>query len=127
MLGLSYLYYPWGFLVQIIALVHFVRRRPETYWFYIILFGGFLGAAVYIFAEVIPDAAVLRGAFQSFGRWSRIPAIETQILDNPSAGNYEELGEFCLEREEYARSRGGLSTAITVLSASAGTHCHRTE
>ena len=43
MFGLSYLFYPWGFLVQILAIVHFVRRRPENYWFFIILFGGFLG------------------------------------------------------------------------------------
>ena len=48
MFGLSHLFYPWGFLVQIFAIVHFVRRRPENYWFYIIFFGGFLGAGVYI-------------------------------------------------------------------------------
>jgi len=116
MLGLSYLYYPWGFLVQIIALVHFVRRRPETYWFYIILFGGFLGAAVYIFAEVIPDAAVLRGAFQSFGRRSRIQAIETQILDNPSAGNYEELGELYMEDGKLQPARAAFDKAIAARS-----------
>jgi len=45
MFGLRNLFYPWGFLVQIVALVHFVRRRPDGYWLYIILFGGFLGAA----------------------------------------------------------------------------------
>ena len=127
MFGLSYLYYPWGFLVQIIALVHFVRRRPETYWFYIILFGGFLGAAVYIFAEVIPDAAVLRGAFQSFGRRSRIQAIETQILDNPSAGNYEELGELCFEQKEYSKARDGFSKAIALRSDSPYTFYHRAQ
>jgi len=127
MLGLSYLYYPWGFLVQIIALVHFVRRRPETYWFYIILFGGFLGAAVYIVAEVIPDAALLRGAFQGFGRRSRIQAIETQILDNPSAGNYEELGELCFEQKEYSRARDGFSKAIALRSDSPYTFYHRAQ
>src|SRR5258708_33137656 len=46
MFGLSYLFYPWGFIVQGLAIVHFVRRRPENYWFYIIFFGGFLGASV---------------------------------------------------------------------------------
>jgi hypothetical protein len=55
MFGLSHLFYPWGFLVQIFAIVHFVRRRPENYWFYVIFFGGWLGAAVYIVAEMLPD------------------------------------------------------------------------
>ena len=55
MFGLSHLFYPWGFLVQIFAIVHFVRRRPENFWFYVIFFGGWLGGAVYIVAEVIPD------------------------------------------------------------------------
>jgi hypothetical protein len=32
MFGLRQLFYPWGFLVQIVALVHFARRRPEGYW-----------------------------------------------------------------------------------------------
>jgi hypothetical protein len=86
MFGLSYLFYPWGFIVQGLAIVHFVRRRPENYWFYIIFFGGFLGASVYIVAEVLPDLGLLRGVFQGFGRRSRIQKVETDILDNPSLG-----------------------------------------
>jgi len=31
--------------------------------------------------------------FQGFGRRSRIQKVETDILDNPSPANYEELGE----------------------------------
>ncbi len=77
--GLSYLFYPWGYIVQILAIVHFVRRRPETYWFFIIFFGGFLGASVYIVAEVLPDLGLLRGVFQGFGRRSRIQKVETDI------------------------------------------------
>ena len=84
MFGLSYLYYPWGFIVQILAIVHFVRRRPENYWFYIIFFGGFLGASVYILAEVLPDMTQLRGVWQGFGRRSRIQTLETQILEGPT-------------------------------------------
>jgi hypothetical protein len=36
--------FPWNFLLQGIAIVHFIRRRPDTYWLYIILIGGSLGA-----------------------------------------------------------------------------------
>jgi hypothetical protein len=38
----------WGFLLQGIAIVHFIRRRPDTYWLFIIFIGGWLGALVYI-------------------------------------------------------------------------------
>ena len=72
MFGLGHLFYPWGFLVQGLAIVHFIRRRPENYWFYVIFFLGPPGAAVYILAEVLPDLGLLRGFFQGFGRRSRI-------------------------------------------------------
>ena len=118
MFGLRQLFYPWGFLVQIVALVHFVRRRPDNYWLYIIFFGGFLGASAYIAVEVLPDAGLLRGVFQGFGRRSRIEALEIQIIDNPSAGNYEELGELCLEQKEYAKARDAFDKAIAARSDS---------
>ena len=118
MFGLRQLFYPWGFLVQIVALVHFARRRPESYWLYVILFGGFVGATAYIAVEVLPDAGLLRGVFQGFGRRSRIQALELQIIDNPSAGNYEELGELCLEQKQFARARDAFDKAIAARSDS---------
>ena len=112
MFGLRQLFYPWGFVVQAVALIHFARRRPEGYWLYVILFGGFVGATAYIVVEVLPDAGLLRGVFQGFGRRSRIQALEIQIIDNPSAGNYEELGELCLEQKQYAKAREAFDKAI---------------
>ena len=95
--ALFYLFYPWGFILQGIAIVHFIRRRPDTYWLWIILFGGGLGALVYIVMEVLPDAGLLRHSFQGFPRRKRIHELEAAILDNPSAGNYEELADLYLE------------------------------
>ena len=112
MFGLSYLFYPWGFVVQIFAIVHFIRRRPETYWLYIIFLGGFLGASAYIVAEVLPDMTLLRGVIQGFGRRSRVETLEAQILDNPSAGNYEELGELYMEEKKYGNAREAFDRAI---------------
>ncbi len=95
-----------------VAIVHFIRRRPDTYWLFIILFLGWIGAAVYIVAEVIPDAGLLRGSFQGFPRRRRIRELERAILDNPSAGNYEELGQLYLDDGDYARARGCYDRSI---------------
>ena len=127
MFGLSHLFYPWGFLVQIFAIVHFVRRRPENYWFYVIFFLGWLGAAVYIVAEVIPDLGLLRGVFQGFGRRSRIQKVETDILDNPSPANYEELGELYKDQGQYEKARDAFNRAITGRSDSIYTFYSRAQ
>jgi hypothetical protein len=99
------LIYPYGIVLQAIAIVHFVRRRPETYWIWIILMFGGVGALIYIFIEVIPDAGLLRGAFQVFPRRKRIKELEGLILDNPSIGNYEELGDLYLDDGQFAKAR----------------------
>jgi len=127
MFGLSHLFYPWGFLLQIFAIVHFVRRRPENYWFYVIFFLGWLGAAVYIVAEVIPDLGLLRGVFQGFGRRSRIQKVETDILDNPSPANYEELGELYKDQGQYEKARDAFNRAITGRSDSIYTFYSRAQ
>jgi hypothetical protein len=116
--GLSFLIYPWGLIVQGIALWHFVKRRPENYWLFIIIFGGVLGAGVYVVVQMVPDLGLLRGVFQGFGRRSRIQVLETQILDNPSAGNLEELAELCFEERKYGKAREALNRAIAARSDS---------
>src|ERR1700733_9465645 len=73
---ISHLFWPWGMFVQLAALVHFFRRRPEWYWFYVILIGGALGSVIYIFAEVVPDFDLARASIQRYGRGARISTGE---------------------------------------------------
>jgi hypothetical protein len=127
MFGLGHFFYPWGFLVQGLAIVHFIRRRPESYWFYVIFFLGPPGAAVYILAEVLPDLGLLRGVFQGFGRRSRIKIVETQILDNPSPANFEELGELYKDQGEFAKGREAFTHAIDARGASPYTFYSRAQ
>jgi hypothetical protein len=96
-----------------VAIVHFIRRRPDTYWLFIILIGGWLGALVYILVEVVPDAGLLTTSFQAFPRRRRIHELERAILDNPSAGNYEELGLLYLDDRNFARARACYDKAIS--------------
>ena len=99
------LFYPYGIVLQAIAIAHFARRRPDTYWLWIIIIGGGLGAAAYILLEVVPDAGLLRTSFQVFPRRRQIKQLQAAIIDNPSMGNYEELGDLYLEDGQFARAR----------------------
>lgn len=109
---LSHLFYPWGLLLQGFAIVHFIRRRPDMYWLFIILFLGPLGALVYIFVEVIPDAGLLRQSFKVFPRRKRIAALEMMVRDNPSAGNYEELADLYMDDGRLLLARAAFDKAI---------------
>jgi hypothetical protein len=95
----------WGLLLQAVALVHFIRRRPDFFWLFVILFFGWLGALVYIGVEMAPDASLLRQSFKVFPRRKRIRELEAAIRDNPSAGNYEELADLYFEEGNYVKAR----------------------
>jgi hypothetical protein len=102
----------WGILLRIVAIVHFIRRRPDYFWIWVILIHP-IGALVYILMEVIPDAGLLRGSFQVFPRRRRINELERIVMDNPSAGNYEELGLLYLDDGNFARARACYDKAIS--------------
>jgi hypothetical protein len=109
---LSHLFYPWGLILQGIAIVHFIRRRPDTFWIYVILFLGPIGALVYLFAEVFPDAGLLRGSFKIFPRRKRIGQLRDIVQVNPSSGNYEELGDLYMDDGKLELARSAFDKAI---------------
>lgn len=104
-MGFLSLLFPWGIALQAIALVHFIRHRPETIWLWVILFLGPVGAIVYLAVEVVPDFVTLRSLFDGFGRRTRIRHLEALVAENPSPGNYEELGDLYLDERRYAHAR----------------------
>jgi hypothetical protein len=102
----------WAILLRVVAIVHFIRRRPDFFWLWIILI-HWLGALVYIAVEVVPDAGLMRQSFKGFPRRKRIHELESAILDNPSAGNYEELADLYLEEAKFSRARECYDKAIS--------------
>jgi hypothetical protein len=112
-MGLIYSFYPWGLILYAVAIVHFIRRRPEGYWLWVILFLGPIGPLIYIVVEVIPDLGLLRDTFQAFPRRKRIRHLEAMITQNPSAGNLEELADLYLDERDYKRAREVYDRAIT--------------
>jgi hypothetical protein len=103
----------YGIVLQALAIMHFMKRRPDSFWLWIILMGGGVGALAYIVMEVVPDAGLLRGSFEVFPRRKRIKQLETEVIDNPSVGNYEELGDLYLDDKQYAKAREAFDRAIT--------------
>ena len=109
---LSHLFYPWGLLLQGLAIVHFIRRRPNMYWIYIILFLGAVGALIYLVVEALPDAGLVGQSFKVFPRRKRIGQLELAIRDNPSAGNWEELGNLYMDDGKLQMARTAFDKAI---------------
>ncbi len=112
-MGFFSLLFPWGVILQAMALIHFMRRRPDNVWLWIIIFFGPLGALVYIFMEVVPDLGLLRLQLDSYGRKKRIRHLEAVVLENPAAGNYEELADLLLDEGKFGRARECYDKAIT--------------
>ena len=112
---LIYLLFRWGFfglILEGLAIVHFIRRRPDTYWIFIILFLGPLGAIIYLVVEALPDIGLLGQSFKVFPRRKRIHELEAAIRDNPSAGNYEELGGLYMDDGDLVQARTAFDKAI---------------
>ena len=109
---LNHLFYPWSLLLQVFALIHFFRRRPDTYWLFIILFLGPLGALVYLGMEALPDVGLLGQSVKVFPRRKRIGEIEIAIRDNPAPGNFEELGHLYMDDGNFAKARAAFDRAI---------------
>jgi len=112
MRSLGFLLSPWGLILQAVAIIHFIRRRPDMYWLFIIIALGPLGALIYIFVEVLPDAGLLRQSLATFPRRNRIRHLQALVLDNPAAGNYEELADLYLDERNFSRARECYDKAI---------------
>jgi len=101
-----------GILLVLMALMHWVKKRPETYWLWVILFLGPVGSLIYLVVEALPD---IRDPdfFKVFPRRRRIRELEGIVTENPSAGNYEELGQLYLDEGKWQKARAAYDRAIS--------------
>src|SRR5258708_8301456 len=83
----------------VFALVHFIKyRRGSFIWLYVIIFLGPIGALVYIIVEVLPELRASPAIGGRFAKNKRVKYLQATVLDNPSAGNYEELADLYREQ-----------------------------
>ncbi len=97
---------PWylSALLQALMLVHFFRRRPEGYWFFVIVFLGPVGALVYFVMEVAPDLRMKPPWLARMERRRRRRWLEHLTGEAPSQEALQELGEIYAAEKEHARA-----------------------
>lgn len=105
-------FFGWGFIIQLIAIVHCVKRGRERFWIWIILFGGVVGALAYFITEGMPDWDDMKRSFRGPARRKRITTLRAYVRENPSAGNYEELGALLIEERKWREAREAFDRAI---------------
>jgi hypothetical protein len=113
---LRYLLYPLGLALEIVAIVHYFRTRPQMYWFYVIVFLGPLGAAFYLGVNAMPDFVANFQAFRGVPRQNRIRELEAKVEENPSAANFEELGDLYMDTGNLVQARAAFDKAIAARS-----------
>jgi hypothetical protein len=95
------------------------------YWIYIILFLGPLGATIYLLIVAFPDLIAFNPSFQGYSRRRRIAELEAITRQNPSAGNYEELGDRLMEEGNLEGARRAFDGAIATRTPSLDAYYRR--
>ena len=103
----------WGLLLEALAIIHFIRRRPDTWWLFVIIFLGPLGALIYLLIEAAPDLSFLsRQSARGFSRRKRIRELESLVQVNTAVGNFEELGDLYMDEGRLPQARAAFDRAI---------------
>jgi hypothetical protein len=101
-----------GLIIVAIALIDFIRRKPDNYWIFLIIFLGPIGSLIYILAEMLPSISANRGQVAWLERRRRISRLELESGQNPSAGNFEELGMLYLDAGNFAKAKWAYDQAL---------------
>jgi len=111
----SFFFSSWGlvlWLLWVVAIIHFIRHRPDMFWIFILIFGGWIGAIIYLAVEAWPTWRVNPEEFGWIARRRRLRKVKLDIIDNPSAANFDELGDLLLEDGDFAQAREIYSRSI---------------
>jgi hypothetical protein len=113
---LEFILYPLGLILEVVAIVHYFKTRPQMYWFYVIVFMGPLGSAIYLGINALPDGIATVQAIRGVTGQKRIIELEAKVEENPSAANYEELADVYMTSGHLAEARAALDKAIAARS-----------
>jgi hypothetical protein len=114
-----------GGIFFLIALVDFIRRRPDMYWLFIILLMPTIGPILYIALEMLPSLKANRGEIAWLERRRRLNRLQVEVRENPSPGNLEEIGMLYLDAGDYARAKDAYDRALAQRTDSIDTFYRR--
>ena len=106
------LFFGFGGIFFIVALIDWIRRRPDLYWLFIIILMPTIGPILYIVIEMVPSIQANRGEIRWFERRRRTSRLEADVRQNPSAGNFEELGMLYLDAHRYSDAKRAYDRAL---------------
>ena len=101
-----------GFILQLICIVHCAKQGRDRFWIWLLLIGGLLAVSAYFILEILPSWTELKRRATGPARRKRIAMLQAMIRDNPSAGNYEQLGELLVQQKKWAEARDAFDRAI---------------
>lgn len=117
MLGglLPWLPYWLGGLLTVAAVVHFFVTRPETFWIFVIIFLGPLGAVAYLVVHVVAplvSGGQIENRVQlSFAEHKRLKQLELKVEEMNLPRDRADLGELLFRRGNAQRAAGLLGEA----------------
>ena len=92
--------------------VHFIRNRPERYWFFVIVFLGPIGAAAYFFVEVVPGLRWKMPIVERWERGRRRQWLERVVNESPTQEALSELAWISGKDGDYRRAIELFSEAL---------------
>lgn len=81
--------------LQIACLIHAIVKRKDSYWYYLLFFMPFVGAAAYFFTQILPTLRYtsLSQIELPFFQKMKIKQLESKLEDCDSVDNRVELAE----------------------------------
>ncbi|MCB9476478.1 MAG: tetratricopeptide repeat protein [Deltaproteobacteria bacterium] len=109
---MSFLYSAIYWAPMIAALIDYFRRRPDWYWFFIIVFFPTIGPIIYLFVVVLPGSRVSDQVSLTLKERRRRAELEHAANTNPLPGHLSELGELLYREGKYAKAAEYLEKSI---------------
>ena len=96
----------------VVALIDYFRRRPEVYWFFVIVFFPTIGPIVYFLVVVLPNSAVEGAVSITLSERRRKKELEARIGQAPLPGLLAELGELYYKDGQFEPAAKYLADAL---------------
>lgn len=104
--------YFFGLAFSIWMIIDCVRNRRETYWIWIMLISGGLGALVYFFVYYFDASVFFRGAIRRHNLKNHVRELEAKVYHIDNAYHRTKLGDAYREQKRYREAEKQYRAAL---------------